>query len=173
MIASDDWHHKSSAPPIACFEAPWEHMAQVYPVFKSDGPQAGRWMCKIVGPKVKGVSGVKTVYSGPSWEEAQAAIAEFIGAPQKQVRKVRALKSKFEPWQHPQSNEAALRLAVMHTKVGAEIAEKLVEKLTKGSKLPSKQLLEASKALNAAKTAIEFAVQSLEAFDAGSQKAAS
>jgi hypothetical protein len=61
------------------FSTPCLHEGTIEPV-KSSGKYAGKWMCKINGPKVdsQGMN-VKTLYTAPYIGAAKASIAKFLG----------------------------------------------------------------------------------------------
>eukprot|EP00977_Amphora_coffeiformis_P009587 scaffold2209_cov168-Amphora_coffeaeformis.AAC.1 len=64
----DKWH----------FAAPDGHSAIAKPVARLGGPHEGKWLCRIKGPRVLGISGVKTVYCAPSQTAAKQKIASFL-----------------------------------------------------------------------------------------------
>jgi len=66
------------APPLV-FTTPCGHEASVKLCQSKSGPNAGKWVVKIKGRKVKLKSGVKTKYCSPNEKAAKQAIAEFLG----------------------------------------------------------------------------------------------
>lgn len=57
------------------------HHGEIKPVRKVGGVCEGKWSCRIRGPKVFGVSGIKTVYANPSVQDASFKIAAFLHVP--------------------------------------------------------------------------------------------
>ena len=58
-----------------------DHSGTIKPVQSTTGQHAGKWICRISGPKVAGntlSSGCKIVYSAPYIGAAKAAIAKFL-----------------------------------------------------------------------------------------------
>lgn len=60
------------------FTTQCHHYGSVRPVRATGGAKEGQWICKIIGPTVKGGSGTKTVYCSPDMNAAQYAIARYL-----------------------------------------------------------------------------------------------
>jgi len=61
------------------FVTPCRHEGTIKPV-KSAGKHAGKWFCRVKGPKVDALGmNVKTMYSAPFIGAAKASIAKFLG----------------------------------------------------------------------------------------------
>ena len=62
------------------FSTTCRHEGTIKPVKSTSGVQAGKWSCKIIGPKVE-AQGIKTktIYTFPSINDAKAGIAKFLG----------------------------------------------------------------------------------------------
>jgi superfamily II DNA helicase RecQ len=61
------------------FETPCGHRIKVIPVQKKGGVFEGKWQCRISGPRVTSVSGVKCVYTHPKVEDVKIKVAAFLG----------------------------------------------------------------------------------------------
>ena len=56
------------------------HTIKVTAVKKRGGPQEGNWSISVKGPKVIGISGIKTIYCKPSTHYVTQALSSFFGA---------------------------------------------------------------------------------------------
>lgn len=72
------------------FTTDCDHYGTVRPVRATGGAKEGQWSCKILGPKVKLSSGVKTVYCEPRIIAAQYAIARYLRVQASSVHMVRS-----------------------------------------------------------------------------------
>lgn len=60
------------------FTTDCNHYGTVRPVRATSGAKKGQWFCKILGPKVTSLSGIKTVYCEPGIITAQYAIGKYL-----------------------------------------------------------------------------------------------
>jgi hypothetical protein len=54
------------------------HTVDINPVRKTGGSREGKWRICVSGPKVTGVSGIKTLYSNPDIESARKKVRAFL-----------------------------------------------------------------------------------------------